>query len=342
MTSRDAVDDVRVAAVVVTYNRKELLMECLEALLRQTRPLQAIYIIDNASTDGTPELLHREGYTPSPEGGTLTKKNLHNQEEIRITHIRLPENTGGAGGFHEGVKRAYHDGYDWIWLMDDDAEPLKDSLEKLIQETSADVSAVCCTVVDGSNNILLNHRGRANLENIFPLIQDPIKKDFYSKRFLEIDTASFVGILVNRCKIEKIGFPKKEFFIHHDDIEYCLRLRDEGKIILVTGSVILHKEASKKLIKKKFLGRTYHIVPFKNLWITYYGIRNLTYLGNMYSKRKIKFYVSLFKHSTLMGAGIILLCDNKFKRLKFLLNAYIDGFKGRFDNEKPRKILYGD
>ena len=48
-------------AVVVTYNRKELLIECLESLRSQTRPLNAIYIIDNASTDGTPNLLLAEG-----------------------------------------------------------------------------------------------------------------------------------------------------------------------------------------------------------------------------------------------------------------------------------------
>lgn len=52
MDNRDTV-----CAVVVTYNRKGLLIECLEALRRQTRPLQAIYLIDNASTDGTPEFL---------------------------------------------------------------------------------------------------------------------------------------------------------------------------------------------------------------------------------------------------------------------------------------------
>src|SRR5690606_27933775 len=101
-----------------------------------TRPLQAIYIIDNASTDGTPELLHRMGYTPSPQGGTLTLETPGNQEKVKIIHIRLPENTGGAGGFHEGVKRAYNDGYDWIWLMDDDAEPLEDALEKLLPYAS--------------------------------------------------------------------------------------------------------------------------------------------------------------------------------------------------------------
>ncbi|MBE2899513.1 family 2 glycosyl transferase [Methanothermobacter thermautotrophicus] len=333
---------MRVCAVVVTYNRKKLLIECLEALRRQTRPLDAIYIIDNASTDGTPQLLQEQGYIKTQESEMTKIENLHDGRLIKVVYVRMKENVGGAGGFHEGVKRAFHDRYDWIWLMDDDAEPLPDTLKKLLHQALDHVSAVCSTVLDKSNNILLNHRGHANLENIFPLIQEPIKEDLYSKKSsVEIDTASFVGILINRKKIERIGFPKKEFFIHHDDIEYCMRLRNEGKIILVTDSIILHKEASKKLIKKKFQGKTRHIVPFENLWLNYYGIRNLTYLGTIYSKRKVKFYVSLFRNFVLMVGGILLLSDNKYKRLKFLINAYLDGLRGRFDNEKPRRILYG-
>ena len=45
-----------VCAVVVTYNRKNHLLECLEGLRKQTRPIDAIYLVDNASTDGTPDL----------------------------------------------------------------------------------------------------------------------------------------------------------------------------------------------------------------------------------------------------------------------------------------------
>jgi len=86
---------LRVCAVVVTYNRKDLLVECLEALRRQTGPLDAIYIIDNASTDGTPELLRSRGYR---DGAVI--ENPLDGSEIIIRYVRLPVNTGGAGGFH--------------------------------------------------------------------------------------------------------------------------------------------------------------------------------------------------------------------------------------------------
>ena len=57
----------KIAAVVVTYNRKDLLKECLDALLNQTRPLDSIILIDNASTDGTPEFLKEKGYLDNPK-----------------------------------------------------------------------------------------------------------------------------------------------------------------------------------------------------------------------------------------------------------------------------------
>jgi rhamnopyranosyl-N-acetylglucosaminyl-diphospho-decaprenol beta-1,3/1,4-galactofuranosyltransferase len=117
-----------VCAVVVTYNRKNLLIECLEALRKQTRPIQGIYLIDNASTDGTPELLLEKGYISELPPENLKEpwekefiiQNLTNGEEIKLHYVRMHENTGGAGGFYEGVKRGYERGYDWLWLMDDD------------------------------------------------------------------------------------------------------------------------------------------------------------------------------------------------------------------------------
>ncbi|MEN3014688.1 MAG: glycosyltransferase, partial [bacterium] len=120
-----------ICAVVVTYNRKHLLLECLEAIRKQTRPVQAIYIIDNHSIDGTPELLLEKGYINQLPPPVLTEpweielsiSNQTNSEPIEIHYIRMHENTGGAGGFHEGLKRAYEKGYDWFWLMDDDVEP---------------------------------------------------------------------------------------------------------------------------------------------------------------------------------------------------------------------------
>ena len=107
-----------VCAVVVTYNRKNLLLECLEALRKQTRPVQAIYLIDNASTDGTPELLLEKKYIKKLPPENLTEpweeefevRNLTDGQPIKLHYVRMHQNTGGAGGFHEGVKRAYEKG----------------------------------------------------------------------------------------------------------------------------------------------------------------------------------------------------------------------------------------
>ena len=151
--------------------------------------------------------------------------------------------------------------------------------------------------------------------------------------------ASFVGILVNKKAIEKIGYPKKEFFIHHDDVEYCIRLRKVGQILLVPDSIIIHKEAAKEGIIKSFLGRESLRVPYHKFWLNYYGIRNLVWLGKKYSTNKLNFYYGMKKKLIISSVGIILFDDNKLKRIKFIISAYIDGLKGNFDNGKPKRIL---
>src|SRR4051794_12189716 len=90
-----------VCAVLVTYNRSTLLREALAALLRQTRPVERILVVDNASTDGTRSMLGDE----FPQVDVLT----------------LPENVGSAGGFHAGIAHAFGRGFEWIWTLDDDA-----------------------------------------------------------------------------------------------------------------------------------------------------------------------------------------------------------------------------
>ena len=93
----------KICAVVVTYNRKELLIRNIESLLKQTYPLD-ILIYDNASTDGTYDLLKDKGY--------IGMKN--------IIFIQGDKNRGGAGGFCNGEKEAIKREYDFLWLMDDD------------------------------------------------------------------------------------------------------------------------------------------------------------------------------------------------------------------------------
>ena len=105
----------KIAAVVVTYNRCDMLRQCIDALLAQTVSLDAIIIVDNNSSDKTFEII-KQMFLDIP----------------LIKYTRLPKNVGGAGGFYEGLKKGYNLGFDWLWVMDDDAEPEQDALDKLI------------------------------------------------------------------------------------------------------------------------------------------------------------------------------------------------------------------
>src|SRR5918998_5992428 len=108
-----------VTAVVVTYNRKEMLVECLEALARQTVPPTRVVLVDNASADGTRE--HVEAAAPLP-----------------VDYLRVTRNGGGAEGFHYGVRAALERPCEWLWLMDDDCEPPPDCLASLLAAAEPD------------------------------------------------------------------------------------------------------------------------------------------------------------------------------------------------------------
>lgn len=326
-----------VCAVVVTYNRKELLLECLASLLDQTKPLDAIYLIDNASTDGTPEVLLDNGYLSKiPDKVIDVPWELtidNNKKSIKIHYVRMHKNTGGAGGFYEGIKRAHQNGYNWLWIMDDDAEPHSDSMEILAKYFQDDsIVALANSVIKPNGEIALMHRGKTNFDNMFPAIQKPIPLEDYNKESVEIDTASFVGLLVRSSAVNKIGYPMKEFFIHNDDIEYCLRLMTVGKIILIPDSKINHKEASHSISRR---------IPYDKLWLSYYGQRNLIVLANKYSTNKIKFYLKLIIEIIKNIIGIILFDKNhKINRILFVISSNYDGLKENFDNNKAKKILY--
>ena len=110
----------RVGTIVVTFNRKKMLKECIEALLKQSYDNQEILVIDNASTDGT-----REEIAKLLGAG-------HDFGNMELIYQNTGANLGGAGGFQYGVRWAVEHGYDYIWLMDDDCIPETGALAALL------------------------------------------------------------------------------------------------------------------------------------------------------------------------------------------------------------------
>src|SRR5260370_23450449 len=106
-------DAQSVVVVIVTFNRPEMLCDCLSSLQRQTRPPAHILVVDNASNVEVAEHLRKVGLASDP----------------RIEVLRLSRNTGGAGGFAAGIKHIIDKGYEWCWLMDDDVFAEEQCLE---------------------------------------------------------------------------------------------------------------------------------------------------------------------------------------------------------------------
>jgi GT2 family glycosyltransferase len=206
---------VTVTAVVVTWNRCALLRECLAALNGQTRPPDRILVVDNASTDGTPALLRDAG----------------------VDVLRLPENVGGAGGFHAGMEAA-RDGADWLWLVDDDTIARPDSLERLLAGAARapEPPSLLASRVEWSD-------GRAHPMNM-PIVRRRDVAAMYAageRGLLPLRAATFVSLLVSTGAIARHGLPRKAFFFQADDIELTARILRREPGYCVPDSVVEHR-----------------------------------------------------------------------------------------------------
>ena len=316
----------RVAAVVVSFNRKVLLAECINALLGQSHVPDKVFIIDNASTDDT--------------GAYLTSMGL--RADPRVHYVQLERNIGGAGGFSKGIDVAYQEGFDWIWIMDDDAEPAVDALEILVEArlSRPDVDAFANLKLDADRNIQVGHSGEVLpcgglTETIRPT--DDSTGGISSDGVADISFSSFVGLLLSHKIVDTVGFPRAEFFIHNDDLEFCTRIKAAGhRMLLVPKSVVIHKNAARHVGERS--GKVADAVPLEKLWITYYGIRNLVWYKKTYCSTASALILALYL-SAKFGLGIVLFRDNKLVRLRFRFASILDGLRGTFDNDKPKRLL---
>ncbi|HAX50632.1 glycosyltransferase family 2 protein [Muricomes intestini] len=221
-----------IITVVVTYNRKELLTECLNSLLSQTFEVKKIIIIDNASTDGTYELLNDSGYL----------------QNSKIDYNQMETNLGGAGGFYEGIKLADKEQADWIWIMDDDSIPDSDCLKELTGQAykmpNTSFFASCVYGPEGEPMNVPEVDMRPH-QNGYPYWYEKLNEGI-----VKICTATFVSLLINNGAVKKCGLPCKKYFIWGDDSEYTKRLTKYfGDAYLVGTSRVCHKRINAKSLE---------------------------------------------------------------------------------------------
>ena len=209
----------RVASVVVAWNRADILRDTLDGLGGQTRPLDDVVVVDNASTDGTPALV---------------------AAHPAVTDVvTLPENLGGAGGFAAGIARAVARGADLVWIMDDDTVPSPTALQELLRVRAAyagepAVLAARADWVDGREHPMNRPRQR-------PGVSEGLRAHAAAVGAVQIRTASFVAILIDARAIRAEGLPVADYFLWNDDFEYTGRLLRQRVGLYVDAARVEHR-----------------------------------------------------------------------------------------------------
>jgi rhamnopyranosyl-N-acetylglucosaminyl-diphospho-decaprenol beta-1,3/1,4-galactofuranosyltransferase len=306
-----------VCAIVVTYNRKELLKGCLNALLYQSFPLDAIILINNASADGTEDFLLKNGYIRDLSPAELAEpweRDVNQEGWPTIHYIRMQENTGSAGGYHEGVKKGYEKGYDWLWLMDDDVEPVPAALETMFR-----YSRVSSCI----------HPGRMYPDGTpqawLPLDRLP-RMASENLCFYLVDVGCYEGMLISRNIVEKIGYPDKRFFFIGDDTVYGFLASRHTANILIEENVFIKK--IKNISLKHFLFLKSNRI-LNELGCFYYG-RNIFLIRKYYRQYgKPQATISFIKIVLFFLIGVAIY-DRSMKMFIRAVHGVFCGIMGRY------------
>ena len=232
-------DDRRIAAVVVTFNRLDLLRRLVPALL-DIGEVDEVLVVDNASTDGTGEW-------------------LAGLDSPRVLGRTLDHNSGGAGGFHEGLRWATERGADLAWLMDDDGTPEPDCLDRLLAHRDLDFWGPVVVDEADPERLVFPIRLPGGTRVVHRL--DDVRRAATTGRIDGI-VIPFNGVLVTRELVERIGLPRAEFFIWGDDHEYRLRAERAGaRIATVVDARVRHPSVGALGTRMAFGRTTYNDTP---------------------------------------------------------------------------------
>ena len=220
-----------VCAVVLTYNRQGLLRDCLKAIQQQTAQCGRIIVVDNASTDGTLEMLRSD----FPD----------------VQAVRLRKNVGAAGGFAAGLRLAAATGAERIWAMDDDVICAPDALAEL-------VAALDLTEADGLTPPFVISTARApdgQMTDVpdVNLVRNavtgfPEYAEYLGHGLVAVTRATLASILIPRRTFDTFGFPLASMFIYGEDAEFTFRVTKNNNPGFLSGkSTVEHRRTQKVL-----------------------------------------------------------------------------------------------
>ncbi len=254
-----------VIAVVVTYNRLELLKDLINSLRSQTFKISQILVVNNGSTDNS-------------------KVWLDSQADLKVIH---QSNTGSSGGQYTSIKSAMEFDYEWVWIMDDDILHEANTLQNLMKY--ANKECVLTTLrYDNKGQVFQNDTINYNLNNPLKSFWGQIVTNHFlenhKEELIKADGITFEGPLVHRNIIDKVGLPIHDFFIYGDDTEYFIRIAKSKSPIYIVKNAKTTRRLDYTLDQRDLNGK----LIFN--WKHYYIIRNLIIINRIHGNILVKLF----------------------------------------------------
>ncbi len=218
-------DSPKTHIIIVTYNAMKWAEKCFSSLRKSSVPVKTI-VVDNGSTDGTQDYIQRN----FPE----------------IDFIQSPENLGFGKANNLGIEKAYKEGADFFYLMNQDAWIFEDSIQKMIDvyenySNKDEIGIISPMHLDGSEQKLdlhfENYLGKYAKNN--RLISDLYTGN--SKPYYEIDFVNAAHWFLPKQSIEEIGGFNPYFFYGAEDYDYIHRAKfHHKKVFIATQAKVVH------------------------------------------------------------------------------------------------------
>jgi rhamnopyranosyl-N-acetylglucosaminyl-diphospho-decaprenol beta-1,3/1,4-galactofuranosyltransferase len=292
----------------------------------------AIYIVDNHSEMDTAEMLLSYSFISKlPDRNALKDSVITHCVTstagggIQIKYIYKCVNDGSGGGFYAGMKAAYQDGYEWLWMMDDDGLPTEDELEQLLTGADKYNLDYANALVVSTNDSYSLAFGLARAKTI-GLGKETTIDDYKGVEVVRSAASPFNGTLINRRIPEKIGFIKKEMFIWGEEIEYFFRTMENGFSV---GTVVksIHYHPQRKGLRKPII--PFFKRPQVSPLAAQYSHRSSIYFRNKgYIAYKYRGKLTVCK--ILVGYSIYFILRFRFADCKLFIQSFINGCRNRF------------
>ncbi len=305
-----------IGVVICNFNKKEFVLECVQSVLESKPHNYDIYVVDNASTDGSVEAL-KEKYGS------------------QITILANKENLGGSGGFNTGLRVLRDKGYKYYMCLDDDALVDENAISKLYEymEENPDVGMAGCRVY---HRQLPDYIQQCGLYIDFDhytaqTIGADRLEDGTLPDVIECDTVATCAVMVRGEAVSRpdVGIMPEDNFIYWDDMEWGHRIHLAGyRVVTLANSKALHQMGAN--------------AKRPNTFINYYMWRNRTNFFMRYTPEEKLEQMSVHVLGSIFDSMYESMFREEHNVMQTISYAFHDALSGVRGKAERYKILPND